>query len=64
MKEGRNDITHLMPRHQVLGHWAIIRQDVHNLGICKLMAGQHILAVHLGSNHLVANICVNVVGKV
>lgn len=56
--------AHLMSCNQVFGERAVIGEDVNDLSICQLMAGHDVLAVHLGSNHVVAHICVHMVSKV
>ena len=56
--------SHLMASNQVLGEWAVVGQNVNDLGICQLMASHDVLAVDFCSNHLVANVCVDMIGKV
>ena len=53
-----------MPRNHVAGQGPIIREDVHNISVCQLMAWRDILAVHLGADHVVAHVCVHMIGKV
>ena len=57
-------LAYLMPSKKVLGDWAVICQDVHNLGVGQLMTGCDILAVHFGTNHMVADRSVHMVCKV
>ena len=59
-----NRAPYLMPGDQVLGEGPVVGEDVDDLSIGKLVAGHHILAVHLGSYHVVAHICVHMVCKV
>ena len=58
---GRPD---LMAGDQVSGQRAIIRQDVHDLSISKLVTGHYVFPIDLCANHVVANICVDMIGKV
>lgn len=53
-----------MSCNQVFGEGAVVSEDVDDLSIGKLVAGHDILAVNLGSNHVVSHICVHMVGEV
>ena len=53
-----------MPSKKIFGDWAIISQDVHNLRVGQLMTGCDILAVHFGTNHMIANDSVHMVCEV
>ena len=56
--------TYLVPDNQVSCEGAIIGENVDDLGIGELVAGHHILAIHLGADHVVAHICVHMICKV
>ena len=57
-------VTYLMACHQIPGQRPIISQDVHNLSIGQLMTRHDILAIHLCTDHVVANVRVYMIGKV
>ena len=53
-----------MPGNQIPCEGAIIGENINDLSISELVAGHHILAIHLGANHMVAHVCVYVIRKV
>ena len=53
-----------MPGNQSPCEGAIIGENINDLGIGELVAGHHILAIHLGADHVVAHVCVYVICKV
>ena len=57
-------LAYLMPGKKVFGDWTVICQDVHNLRIGQLMTSCDILAIHFGTNHMVADRSVHMVRKV